>query len=590
MDSKYVFDKKQKKYVQRSELIREETHDHSWEHFEGFYKKTTKLNEAFSLTRYISDDVDNSKDKILNYHVDRSQPGSGKTQEVKRKIEAQANVEKKLKKKYIIFGQEYILLDEYKNVQSCVKFDSFKDSCTSYPEVSPLYNKGKGIPPKWICIFKGYQKGLNENGVYEKCENYDICSYKEQQKARGQPVSIATIIHSAPTFNLNEYEEVFFEENTIGSKEIEWNPKKIEKELTKLYGAYKQMENDGYVSNLMLKEYLKVIKKVIEGTITYDDLANIYFNLSNAIEITNDLASKTSKSFTEFKKRVFSIYIDDLMNFLKYRNVVGNYHKSSGIHKIFIPWSFLIFDLMVQYPDIKFTHLSASFPVEITKKHIQMWEEITSGYRIKLNVKNSHYTPHTCICYIHKNLRVTDINFDEMIPKVKNVINSIKNKNRKRSVRDEKEYNDFVLSKKKHLTFENDDDKIGTFAGRPAIYFGANHGINNFRDFHTLFVVGSNLPRQEDMKKHFHEIFAGKPEPGVFSIRIKEGGLSYFYEDSRLQTIYKEMYEDSERDSIHRIRPLISDFSYDYPKEIHFFGLIPSDLINHDGFKIIQVE
>ena len=155
MDSKYVFDKKQKKYVQRSELIREETHDHSWEHFEGFYKKTTKLNEAFSLTRYISDDVDNSKDKILNYHVDRSQPGSGKTQEVKRKIEAQANVEKKLKKKYIIFGQEYILLDEYKNVQSCVKFDSFKDSCTSYPEVSPLYNKGKGIPPKWICILKG---------------------------------------------------------------------------------------------------------------------------------------------------------------------------------------------------------------------------------------------------------------------------------------------------------------------------------------------------------------------------------------------------------------------------------------------------
>jgi hypothetical protein len=146
-------------------------------------------------------------------------------------------------------------------------------------------------------------------------------------------------------------------------------------------------------------------------------------------------------------------------------------------------------------------------------------------------------------------------------------------------------------SKKKHLTFENkDDDKIGTFAGRPAIHFGANHGINIFRDFHTLFVVGSNLPRQEDMKKHFHEIFAGEPEPGNFSIKIRDDGLSYFYEDPRLQMIYKEMYEDSERDSIHRLRPLISDLSYKYPKEIHFFGLIPSDLINHDGFKIIQVE
>jgi hypothetical protein len=585
MDSNYVFDKKRKNYVQLSELIREETYDDSWEHKNGFYQKTTKIKEEFSKTRYISDDVDNSKDKILNYHVDRSQQGTGKTQELKKKIESQANVEKKLRKKYIIFGHEYILLEEYKDVPCCVKFDSFKDSCASYPEVSPLYNKGKGIPPKWICIFKGYQ-----NRLYKKCENYDICSYKEQQKARGQPVSIATVIHSAPTFNLNEYEEVFFEENTIGSKEIEWSPKKIKTELTKLYGAYKQMENDGYVSNPMLKEYLKVIKKVIEGTITYDDLANIYFNLSNAIEITNNLASKTSKSFTEFKKKVFSIYIDDLINFLKYRNVVGNYHKSSGIHKIFIPWSFLIFDLMVQYPDIKFTHLSASFPVEITKKHIQMWEEVTPGYRIKLNVKNSHYTPHTCICYIHKNLRVTDINFDEMIPKVKNVINSIKNKNRKRSVRGDKEYKDFVLTKKKHLTFENQNDKIGKFAGSPAIYFGANHGINNFRDFHTLFVVGSYLPRQEDMKIVFNEIYRGEPEPGNFSIKIRDDGLSYHYKDQRLQTIYKEFFEDNERDSIHRIRPLISDFSYKYPKEIHFFGLIPSDLINHDGFVIKQVE
>jgi len=587
MDSNYVFDKKRKNYVQLSELIREEKHDDSWGHFNGFYQKTSQIKEVFTLTRYISDKVDYSHDKILNYNINRSQQGIGKTQEIKKKIEAQANVEKKLRKKYIIFGQEYILLDEYKDVQSCVKMESFKDSCPSYPEVSPLYNKGKGIPPKWICIFKGYQ-----NGAYEKCINYDICQYKEQQKARGQRVSIATIIHSAPSFDLNKYEEVFFEENTIGSKEIEWDQKKIKTELTKLYGAYKQMEESGERFKSNTKEYLKILKKVIEDTVTYDDLKKIYYDLIEAIEITNMDASKTSKSFTEFKKRIFSIYIDDLMNFLKYRNVVGNYHKNSGIHKIDIPWSFLIFDMMVQYPKLKFTHLSASFPVEITKKHIQMWEEITPGYRIKLNVKNSHFTPHTSIGYIHKSIKVTDDKFEDMLPQVKEEMNRIKNKNRKRSVRGQKEYKDFVLSKKKHLTFENKDDKIGTFAGSPAIYFGADHGINNFRDFHTLFVVGSNLPRQEDMKKHFYEIFAGKPEPesGGFSIRIRDNGLSYHYKDPRLQMIYKEMYEDSERDSIHRLRPLVSDFSYEHPKEIHFFGLIPSDLINHDGFTIKEVE
>jgi len=157
-------------------------------------------------------------------------------------------------------------------------------------------------------------------------------------------------------------------------------------------------------------------------------------------------------------------------------------------------------------------------------------------------------------------------------------------------VRGDKEYKDFVLTKKKHLTFENQNDKIGTFAGSQAIYFGANHGINNFRDFHTLFVVGSNLPRLDDMKIVFNEIYRGEPEPEDYSIRIRDDGLSYFYKDPRLQTIYKEFFEDNERDSIHRIRPLISDFSYKYPKEIHFFGLIPSDLINHDGFVIKEVE
>jgi len=325
MDSYLVFDRIRRKYVLHSELIREETHDDSWEHKNGFYQKTSKIKEVFSLMRYISDKVDNSKDTILNYYVNRSQQGTGKTQEVKKKVAAQANEKKKSRKKYLIFGQEYIQLNEYKDVPCCVKMNRFKDSCASIEEVSPFYNDGKGIPPKEICRYKGYQNCYpDENGMYAKCENYDICDYKEQQKARDQPVSIATVIHSAPTFDIDEYEEVFFEENTIGNKEIEWYQKKIAKELNKLYGAYKQMENDGCVSNLMLKEYLKVIKKIDDDTITYEDMKNIYDDLIEAIEITNDWAAKISKSFKEFKQRVFPIYIDDLMNFLKYKNVVSS--------------------------------------------------------------------------------------------------------------------------------------------------------------------------------------------------------------------------------------------------------------------------
>jgi len=583
MDSKYVFDKKRKNYVQLSELIREETYDDSWEHKNGFYQKTTKIKEEFSKTRYICDDVD-SKDIILNYNIDRSQQGTGKSKKLKEKIEqAPPGV------KYLVLFQEYLNLIEYDGVKNCVCMYPFKDTCEFIDELMPLYKNGRGISAYWVCKFKN-----NKSGV---CENKESCKYIHQKKARKEPVSIAAIIQSAPAFNLDHYDEVFIEENTIGEKNIEWNKKKIVNELNKLY--------ESYGTNIKNKEQEKkrelnqVIKKILDDTITYDDLKNISGDLEYAVNITNEGAVKTNSS-KKFKERAFSIYIDDLMAFLKYRNVVGNYNKTSGIHKIDIPWTFLIFDMMVQYPDTKFTHLSASFPVEITKKHIKIWEEITPGYRIKLNVKNSHYKPHTCICYIHKKLRVTDDKFADMLPDVKNVMNSIKNKNRKRSVRGDKEYKDFVLTKKKHVKFKKDEDvkkdkdddkdKMGTFAGSPAIHFGANHGINIFRDFHTLFVVGSNLPRVEDLKKHFNELYPRETEPDSYFPRIKEDRLSYYYKDPRLQMIYKEMYEDSERDSIHRLRPLISDLSYKYPKEIHFFGLIPSDLINHDGFTIKEVE
>ena len=537
----------------------------------------TALKEEFSKTRYICDDVD-SKDIILNYNIDRSQQGTGKSKKLKEKIEqALPGV------KYLVLFQEYLNLIEYDGVKNCVCMYPFKDTCKFIDELMPLYKNGRGISAYWVCKFKNYKSGV--------CEYKESCKYIRQKKARKEPVSIAAIIQSAPAFNLNLYDEIFIEENAIGMKDIEWDATKIINELNKLYEAYGTNKKDGGIEKK--KELDKIMKKILDDTITYDDLKNISGDLEYAIRITNEGAAKT-KSSKKFKERAFSIYIDDLMAFLKYRFIVGNYHKNSGIHKIFIPWSYLIFDMMAQYPDTKFTHLSASFPVEITKKHIEVWEEITPGYRIKLNVTNSHFTPHTCICYIHKNLRVTDDKFADMLPDVKKVMNSIKNKNRKRSVREGNKYKDFVLTKKKHVKFKKDEDddkdKIGTFAGRPAIHFGANHGINIFRDFHTLFVVGSNLPRLEDMKNHFNEIFQRETEPGNFSIKIRDDGLSYFYEDPRLQMIYKEMYEDSERDSIHRLRPLISDLSYKYPKEIHFFGLIPSDLINHDGFTIKEVE
>jgi hypothetical protein len=429
MDSHYVFDRKGKNYVQLSELIREETHDDSWEHINGFYQKTTKIKEEFSKTRYICDDVD-SKDIILNYNIDRSQQGTGKSKKLKEKIEqALPGV------KYLVLFQEYLNLIEYDGVRNCVCMYPFKDTCKFIDELMPLYKNGRGISAYWVCQFKNYKSGV--------CEYKESCKYIRQKKARKEPVSIAAIIQSAPAFDVNLYDEVFIEENTIGVKDIEWDAKKIINELNKLYGTYGTNKKDGGIEKK--KELEKIRKKILDDTITYDDLKNISGDLEYAIKITNEEAVKT-KSSKKFKERAFSIYIDDLMAFLKYRSIVGNYNKSSGKHKISIPWTFLIFDLMVKYPNSKFTHLSASFPVEITKKHIKIWEEITPGYRIKLNVKNSHFTPHTSIGYIHKSLKVTDDKFEDMLPQVKEEMNRIKNKNRKRSVRGQKEYKDFVLS------------------------------------------------------------------------------------------------------------------------------------------------
>jgi len=114
----------------------------------------------------------------------------------------------------------------------------------------------------------------------------------------------------------------------------------------------------------------------------------------------------------------------------------------------------------------------------------------------------------------------------------------------------------------------------------PAINFGAAHGINTFSDYDAIIVIGTYMPNQKTLEKEFNIYFRGEEFPTKFIPKIENN--TAFYEDSRLQKIYHEQFEQNEYDSINRIRPLNNP-----DKEIHIFGYISSTFLK-EGDQILK--
>lgn len=590
-----------KKFVHKHSILACEMPDSTWSKNDKFYQKTIPIDShgAYISTAYFSASA-KPKDTVHTYFVDRSQPGTEKTKKIIKAIRlagediqyaldnAVEDAESIPKSKdkgvvspttYLVLCSEYAQCTQYAGLPHCIVMDNFKKTCELYQyreDIRKMYaNK---ISPGLICRYMAYQS--KKNGGKTKCESADTCLYRLQMKEKNGNVSVAGILHTAPIFDFAKYKQVIYEENTTGNKKLKFDCVKFANEFMKLSHIYISGNEKSK------EEFFKLIKKINEGTITYSYLKKLSDDLLYAIIETNQIAAKHSKSFKDFMSTAFTLYLDDVLQFLKYRNIHPNRTKIGKFEEISVPWTYIILDYMVQYPDANFLHLSSSFQVEITKHHIDVWERLTPGHRIKMIIKNSNFTSDTEI-RVYKDDRVTTDNIEEMTPLIKNELKKIRERCRYRTKKEGIEHKVMVLTKKKWIKLENKNDNIGTFMGFPATHFGANQGINQFSDYSTLAVIGSHIPNPDDLKAMFAETYPKKSLQSQLIPKITDDGLSYFYSDPRLQLIYKEQFEDSERDSIHRLRPLIQNKGSKYNKEVYVFGLIPSGLIEEDGFSVI---
>lgn len=604
-DGLLVFSTTLKKYVHKHSILACEMPNSTWIKNDGFYQKTIPINSngSYISTAYFSASA-KPKDTVHNYFVNRSQPGLGKTTNIKEKIkfagedtqyafdnaveDAESTPKSKNKDRkvvspttYLVLCSEYAQCTQYAGLPHCIVMDKFEKTCDLYKyreDIRKMYDGGDGLRPSLICMYKAYQS--KKNGGKTKCESNDSCKYKQQMKERKGNVSVVGILHTAPIFDFVKYKQVIYEENTTGKKKLKFDRVEFANEFMKLkhlFVSSNEKRNE---------EFLNLIKKISEGTITYSYLKKLSDDLFDAIIETNNIAAKHSKSFKEFMSTAFTLYLDDVLQFLKYRKMNPNRTKIGKFEEISVPWTYIIFDYMVQYPDANFLHLSSSFQVEMTKHHIKVWERLTPGHRIKMIIKNSNFTSDTEI-RVYKDDRVTTNNIEEMTPIIKNELKKIRERCRYRTKKEGMEHKVLVLTKKKWITLENKNDNIGTFMGFTATHFGANHGINQFSDYSTLVVIGSHIPNPNDLKDMFAELYPKESLQSQLIPKITDDGLSYYYSDPRLQLIYKEKFEDSERDSIHRLRPLIQNKGSKYNKEVYVFGLIPSGLIEEDGFNTI---
>jgi len=110
----------------------------------------------------------------------------------------------------------------------------------------------------------------------------------------------------------------------------------------------------------------------------------------------------------------------------------------------------------------------------------------------------------------------------------------------------------------------------GKFLGYPAFHFGADKGVNSWKDYQVLVVFGTYMFPQEAYGKYFETLYPGTPVPD-FSI------VSPFNKHNlNLPVDYEwlwEMYSESQvYDSIHRVRPFNAD------RIIYVYGHVPAKL------------
>ena len=479
------------------------------------------------------------------------QPGTKKTVSNINYLEEEAEKPEPFRDLSVILCQEHKNAKEYEGIEGVQVLKRFEDACQKFhvdPDIPVLYDKGNGVAPRWICRYKIH------NG---ECSAED-CEYKKQFTALREDMSIVTTPHLLHILNLWKYKNLVIEENFIGEKKIKWH--NLKNEIQKLKHTY---EKNGFIN--LWEELNEKSQKIeyIEGIeyikgIEYDEFLYHSDILKDIIEEYNKSTVKTCKNIKDLKKKLCSLYVNDIETYLKY-------NRTSEI-----PWEFVIFDCMFLRPDLNVTHLSSTFQQHRFERTVKKWERIIGTAKVNYTIEKSHLKGG--IIHICPTLLCQKNRFKKLMPEIKKTLKKIDDKYKKR---DRKHG---TVTKILVITYL-DQIEENAFLGYDGIHFGANHGTNQYEHYDVVVVIGTYLPDEKSLKELFSKYYPDVDINGVdFSPKTRE--YSYGYKDERVHQIYMEHWEMNEYDTINRIRPL----QYQN-KDIYILGRLPSQMVK-EGYKI----
>ena len=500
--------------------------------------------------------VQNSDEILKTIEVINWPQGFGKSHNLKNNLTVGGAKNPKERFLSVILGQEHILLKEYDGIEGVQVIGKFKEKCMLYKsekDVRRLYNNGNGLEPSTICRYFNYNDACDASS----------CPYKDQFKALDENCSIAITPHLLPLLDISKYGHIYIEENFIGNRSYEW-PSNFKTELEKLKGTY---EERGWE-----KLWYELLEKNDEFDFNW--FSSHYDNLLEAKLEWNKYVSENATSTNELQKMCCYLKPDDLLLFYKYQK---HSYFNNETFKREIPWDYIIFDLLHQYRHINVTYLSASFKEHFFRLNAKRWEKINENVKVnytieKVDVKGKIIN--FCPDLKFPKWRLKDKEFrKETIKKSKANVKRFKEKYKQRFRRTGKKTKIAVLTYKCLIQ----DDK---FAGLPAFHFGANHGVNTFKDFDVLIVIGSYIPNPKSLWDLYKQYY---PDNEIVKVNFqgKSNGISYVFNDPNVQKIYEAHFELDEVDGIHRIRPLLSE-----NKEIFIFGYVPSTFLK-DGYLLV---
>lgn len=472
---------------------------------------------------------------ISKNYIDARQAGIGKTQEI-------VDIINSSKGKNLIIGSSHDFLEDVKPrlnkefiqlkgfEKGCVKFEAKTDEGKL---IRSMYQDN--VPNKIICMCL-------------KCKNR--CHYREQfKKAAEDNVDIGAPVEFLHIYDFNDFDNVFIEERVQRSFNITWNIKTIKSQLMKIkpyIDEYIKHQKNKKAENINPNLYDDIVEAFRTKNIEYIRYKANW--LSNIIEKSNEVKVLKHHEYMKhndkiqfdkkFSNQICTLRINNLLMFLEFEQRECK-APNEETRTIKIPYQeFIFYKQMHCKKSLRYN--CASFVDFEFLYYLQQFEKLFPEYTGYVEVRYSHFTNPEFFKIIkmgNQGFYKSTIkqNLKEHRNEIKNLIYYNKSKNKRICI----------------LTFKNwvKNDK---FMGCDAFWFGGKHGINTFRDYDILIVLGTYLPNKKAYEEYM-EIH--HPDEDYNLDYLKRRG-EFLPNDSKLMEYYEKIFQADIIDSVHRLRAL----------------------------------